>query len=332
MKGNRRPHAGDAGAPGSPADDDRGRDAERVTEIPTRGWRDILLRVKREIAKDNLSLVAAGVSFYLLLAIVPGLAAAVSLYGLIADPAQIQAQLSGLSTMLPAEVYETVTSEMERIASSGKVAGFGAVIGILVALWSGSRGMNALIQAMNIVYEENETRGYIKLQAIAIGLTLGAIVVMALAVLVIAAAPGFLQMLGLSAVAAYAVAIGRWVLLLAVAFFGLSVLYRFGPDRQRAKWRWASWGAVFATVGWLAASFLFSFYLSSFGNYNKTYGSLGAVAVLLMWLYISSFVVLVGGELNAETEHQTAEDTTTGPPEPIGQRGAQMADSVGRTP
>jgi membrane protein len=303
-----------------------------VSAIPARGWRDILLRVKSEIAADNLALVAAGVSFYLLLAIVPGLAAAISLYGLIADPAQIQAQFSGLATMLPAEVYETVTREMQRIASSNKIAGFGAALGILVALWSGSRGMNALIQAMNIVYEENERRGYFKVQALALAFTLGAIIVVAVAVLVIAAAPGLLQMLGLSAVATYAVAIGRWILLIAVAFFGLSVLYRFGPSRERPKWRWASWGAVVATVGWLLTSFLFSFYLSSFGNYNKTYGSLGAVAVLLMWLYLSSFVVLVGGELNAETEHQTAQDTTTGPPEPMGERGAQMADSVGRSP
>src|SRR5690606_27742432 len=160
----------------------------------------------------------------------------------------------------------------------------------------------------------------------------GAILVLAISVVAIAAAPGILEAIGLGTVATMAISIGRWVILLGIALFGLSVMYRWGPCRKTAQWRWASAGAVAATVAWLLVSWLFSFYVSNFGNYDKTYGSMGVIVVLMMWLYLSTFVILVGGELNAEMEHQTGKDTTTGPPKEMGQRGAEMADTVGEVP
>ncbi len=312
--------------------DERGRGATEPTKIPAMGWRDILLRVKHEIGEDRLSLIAAGVSFYLILALVPGIAGAVSLYGLFSDPAQVTEQFESLSRILPREVHDTVASELRRVASSGRVAGFGAVLSLLLVFWSGSRGMLALLEAMNIVYEEPERRGFFKLNAMALLFTLGGIVLVIIAVLAIVAGRSVLTFLGLGAWSASAIAVGRWLVLVLVSLSALSLLYRFGPNRENARWRWVSWGAGLATIVWLVASYLFSFYLSHFGNYNKTYGSLGAVAVLLMWLYISTFVVLLGGELDAEMEHQTSIDTTTGPPEAMGERGAKMADTVGPVP
>lgn len=310
----------------------RGRDADSPAEIPAAGWRDILLRTKRELSEDNLSLVAAGVSFYLMLALIPGLAAAISVYGLISDPGDVERQFASFSGVLPADVQETLTAEMRRISGESELASFGAIFGFALVLWSGAKGMLGLMDAMNIVYEEREWRGMVHRYGLALLLTLGAAVVLAVTVAIIGAAPAVLEFLGVGRVASVVVGVVRWVLLVALVLLALSVLYRYGPCRHRARWRWISWGAVAAAALWLAASFLFSIYVERFADYNKTYGSMGAVVALMMWLYVGAYVVLAGGELNAEIEHQTAIDSTTGEPEPLGQRGATMADTVGPTP
>lgn len=256
----------------------------------------------QEIATDNATLVAAGVTFYLLLALTPALAAAISLYGLVADPNQIQDQLTAVGSILPNEVRTTIEGEMTRISATSRAAGWGAFVGLLFAIWSASRGMAAVLQSMNIIYGIKENRGFFRLSALAITMMIGAAVLVAVAVTAIVAVPVILRYVGLSSGAEIAVNWGRWLLLVAMAYFGVLVLYRVGPNRRGGHWRWFSPGAVLATVLWLIASFLFSLYVEHFGNYNKTYGSLGAVVVLLMWLYISTFVLLLGGELDSLLE------------------------------
>jgi membrane protein len=208
----------------------------------------------------------------------------------------------------------------------------GVAVGLLLALWSAAKGMGALLTSLDIVYDESETRGFVKFNATALLMTLGAILFVLISLSLIAALPALLGHLGLPESIQSLLAWLRWPLLAVAVVLGLAVLYRYGPDRQNPKWSWVSWGAVIATVLWLAASALFSFYASNFGNYNETYGSMGAVIILMMWFFISAYVVLLGAEINAEMEHQTEQDTTTGAPRKRGEREAHVADTVGREP
>jgi membrane protein len=313
--------------------DERGREATTPTQIPRPGWRDIALRIKNEISKDNIDMVAAGVALYALLAIFPALIALISLYGWFADPMQVEQQASSFAGVMPPDVQSMLTTQMKDIASGANgTLGLGAIAGFLFTLWSASKGMKALFTALNIAYDEEEKRGFFKLNALAILLTLGALVFGIVAFTLIAVLPALLGQLGLEAVARVAVSLLRWPLLAAVVMVALAVLYRYGPSRSHPKWTWVSWGAVIATVLWLITSILFSVYVSNFASYNETYGSLGAVVVFLMWLYLSAFMVLLGAEFNSELEHQTTRDTTTGEAKPMGQRGAQKADTVGEIP
>lgn len=313
--------------------DNRGREATRPREIGAPGWKDVLKRVRREMKHDNLTIVAAGVAFYAFLALFPALAAVVSIYGLVADPHEAQRQLMELSRILPSGVQDITGDQLQRLASSPQSAmSWGLVLGLLLTLWSANKGMSGLVQALNIVYDEEERRGFFKLNAMTLMLTLGAVVSVVVAIALVAIAPAVLGMVGLSGVARVAISILRWPLLAALVLFGLAVVYRFGPSRERAKWRWVSPGALVATVGWLIVSIGFSLYVANFDNYNETYGALGAVAILLMWFFLSAYVILVGAELNAEAEHQTRQDSTTGPPEAMGERGAYDADTLGESP
>ncbi|MDA8166119.1 MAG: YihY/virulence factor BrkB family protein [Desulfobacteraceae bacterium] len=312
--------------------DDRGRSAAKPRQIPATGWRDILLRVKDEYAEDNLSIIAAGVAFYAFMAIFPALAAMVSIYGLVADPGEIQQELSGVKAILPQEAYGIITHQLQTLTSKSGTLGWGALIGILLALWSAASGMKALINALNIAYEEEESRGFIRLNLIALLLTLASVVFVLVALGLIAALPVLLDTLGMPAWLAAVLAWGRWPLLLLLVILALGFIYRYAPDRNEPRWRWVTVGSATAAVLWLAGSGLFSFYVSHFGSYNRTYGSLAAIVILLLWFYLSSFAVLVGAELNAEMEHQTREDTTRGEGRPMGERGAKMADTLGRKP
>ncbi len=316
--------------PSSTPDTERGRGAEAPGEIPKQGLRDVLLRVKDAIDADNLSLAAAGVAFYALLALFPGLAALVSIYGLLADPAQIGAELDALGGVVPAEVNGIIAGQLGAVAGSSDTAlGLGMAFGLLMSVWSANKGMKAMLSALNIVYGEREERGLIKLNAVSLGMTFGATMTVVVALMTIVAVPIALEFIGLGALADMAVRLLRWPLIAAVVVFGLSVLYRFGPDRRSARWRWLSWGSVGATVLWAAGSAGFSYYVAQFGNYNETYGSMGAVIILLMWFYITAYIALVGAELNAELEHQTRRDSTIGDDRPMGERGAHVADTLG---
>jgi membrane protein len=311
----------------------RGRQAERPQDIPKAGWRDILWRIKDEIADDHVSMVAASIAFYSLLAIFPAIAAMISIWGLMFDPHQITQQIQALSSALPEGAAGIITRQAETVAAnSGTRVSLAAVGGILFALYSASKGMKAMIEGLNVVYDEEEKRGFIKLNLLTLALTLGLIGMMIATLLLITVLPALLGNLGLGDLVRIGLNYARWPLLLVVALVGLAVLYRYAPSRDEPQWQWVSPGALVATVLWLLGSIAFSIYVSNFSSYNETYGSLGAVVILLMWFWLSAFIVLLGAELNSEIERQTMRDTTTGSAQPMGQRGAYAADTVGEQP
>jgi membrane protein len=310
---------------------ERGRQAERPGDIPSRGWVDILKRVKDRIGRSRLSIISAGVAFYALMAIPPGLIALVGLYGLMFDPQQVGEQINSLSGVLPAQAAEVLVNQLGEITSADRTSlGVGAIAAVLLALWSASAGMRTLMQALNVAYEEDEKRGTVRFYATALALTLGAVLAAIIALALVVALPAALQLIGLGTIAENVVAYSRWVLLAAMVLVGLAVVYRWGPSRAKARWAWVSWGAAIATVLWIAGSALFSLYVSHFGNYNKTYGSMGALVILLTWFLLTAYIILLGGEINAEMERQTEKDTTDAK-QPLGRRGAAAADTVGES-
>jgi membrane protein len=308
----------------------RGRRAEKPWQIPWVGWKDILWRSYQEVSDDRLLAVAAGVVFYGLLAVFPAISALVSMYGLFADAATISEHLSLLAGILPQGGLDIVQEQITRITSKGNATlGFGFILSLVLALWSANAGMKAIIDALNIVYDEKEKRGFIRLKLTSLTLTLGAILSLLLAIGAVIVLPLLLNYVGLSGVSEMLLRVSRWPALLVLVIVGLAVLYRFGPSRTKARWEWLTVGSLFAAVAWLMASALLSWYLANFADYNATYGSLGAAIGLMMWLWISSIVILFGAELNSEIEHQTARDSTVGRDKPLGARGAAMADTVG---
>ena len=307
----------------------RGRRAEKPTDVPAKGWLDILARTKQQISEDNLPIVAAGVAFYGFVALVPALAATVSIYGLMLDAASIGKHIEAMATVVPNEVLPLLREQITRIASNEAAAGIGALIGIALAIYSSMKATKAMITGLNIAYDEEEERGFFKLLLVALVLTLGAIVAAVLAIALVAVLPSVLDRLHITSGTENLLNILRWPLLIGGFMTALAALYRFGPSRHDAKWRWVSPGAIAATVLWVLASAAFSFYVARFASYDKTYGPLGTVVIFMMWLFITAQVVLLGAELNAELERQTVKDTTEGTPKPLGQRGATAADTVG---
>ena len=308
-----------------------GRDATAPWKFPWKGWRDVLWRTKNEIRNDNLSVVAGGVAFFFLLGVFPALAAAVSLFSLVGNPNALQNQLSS-ATLLPPQARHLMLQQLQSLRSSSGVAGLSVFLGIVFAVWSGSKGMKALIGALNIVYEERERRSIWRLNALALVFTAGGIVTALLAVGAILMAPSVLSHLGLANQFPALVLALRWPVLMVLFFLAMVLMYRFGPNRDAAQWKWLGTGAVLATALWIGGSALFSSYIAHFGTYNKMYGSLGAVVILLMWFYLTAYAILLGAELNSEMEHQTREDTTQGEPRPMGSRGARVADTLGEIP
>lgn len=310
---------------------DRGRRAARPTQMTGRGWKDVLVRVKTQLKEDNAVLLAAGVAFFALLALVPALVALVSIYGLVADPADIENTVEDLLAAAPAEVQDLVSSQLDSIvtASAGGLT-LGVLGGIAVALWSASSGMKHMITAINAAYDEDEGRGFLRLRGLSLALTLGFILLAGVAAFGFVVIPNALSSDGAEGTLRTVLLIARWPLLAILAVVALAVLYRYAPDRDAPRWSWASVGAIVATLVWIVASIGFSIYTANFGSYNETYGALGAVVILMLWLLITAFVVIAGAELDAELEHQTAVDTTDRPEEPMGERGAFVADTVGK--
>ena len=309
----------------------RGRDADSPSAIPARGWVDVMWRVWDGLNEDRLLLVGAGAAFFMLLALFPALAAFVSLYGFVADPKTIADHIAFLGGVLPSGGLEIINSQLRSLVTQNTNAlSFGFFSGLAITLWSANSGVKSLFEGMNVVYGEDEKRGIIVLNLLSLAFTVGAMLIGIVLIVSVGIVPAALAVLRLDGWTETLVSVLRWPLLLVLVWFSITVLYRYGPSRQDAKWRWLSWGATLATVVWVVASWGFSFYLQNFADYNATYGTLGAVIGFMIWTWISVVIVLVGAELNAELEHQTAKDSTTGPPKRMGSRGAVMADTVGK--
>jgi membrane protein len=321
------PSAGHQTDPRAVASDDRGRGADTPQEIPAKGWKDIAKRTGKEVKADQVPLLAAGVAFYVLLALFPAIIAGVSIYGLVADPQTVRDQINRLAETLSPETATLIGQQVQQVTSSaGGALGVATVIGILTALWSASSGMKALITGVNLAYDETEGRKFVKLRGLSILMTLAAMVLLGVALALIVGFPAVPD--SWPTVLQWTAAVLRFVLLAVLLMAGLAALYRYAPDRDKPKWSWSSPGSVVATLLWVLASVGFSIYVNAFGNYNKTYGALAGVIILMFWLYLTAFVVLVGAELNAEMELQTARDTTAGPEQPLGERDAHAADHV----
>ena len=317
--------------PAAVEDGQKGRQAETPQEIPPRGWLDIAKRTAKEVKQDQVPLLAAGVAFYTLLSLFPLVIAAVSIYGLVADPNTVRGQIENLTKLLSPQTADLVGKQLVEVTSGANGAlGFATVFGILTALWSASSGMKALITGVNLAYDETETRKFFKLRGLALLITLGAMVLMGLALATIVGYPPIAD--NLPTVLRWLVAIVRFAILGGLLVVALAVVYRYAPNRDEPRWSWVSWGSVAATVLWVLATIGFALYANFFGNYNKTYGALAGVIILMFWLWLSALVVLVGAELNTEMELQTAKDTTRGPEQPMGERGGHAADHVAGSP
>jgi membrane protein len=309
----------------------RGREADHPGEIPARGWKDILWRIYEGINEDRILAISGGVVFFTLLAIFPGIAGLIALYGLFADPGTIAQHIDTLAGVVPGGGIDIIREQVERLtAQPPQRLGIAMAVSLGIALWSANGGVKAIFDALNVVYHENEKRSFIRLNALSLTFTLGGILFVLIAIAMITILPAALAFVGLSRTTELLLKIGRWPVMLLVVSFAIALIYRYGPSRDEPQWRWITPGSIFATVAWLIASLLFSWYAENFGSYNATYGSLGTVIGFMTWMWISTIVVLVGAKLNAEIEHQTARDTTDGHPQPLGSRGATMADNVGK--
>jgi membrane protein len=289
----------------------RGRLASAPSEIPARGWKDILLRVWNNIGEDRVMLVAAGITYYCLLAIFPAIAALVAIYGFFTDPATISAQVDNLSGILPSGALDVFRQQMNQVASQGSTKlGVAFIIGFVVSLWSANAGIKSIFDALNLVYDEPEKRGLVKLNLVSLAFTVAAILFILIAIGSIAALPAVFSSSQLQGITALFAQIVRWPVLFIIIAVSLAFVYRYGPSRTEPQWRWITWGSAFAAIAWIVISIGFSWYAANFGSYNKTYGSLAAVVILMFWLWLSAAIILIGAELDAEMEHQTARDTT----------------------
>jgi membrane protein len=312
---------------------DRGRSADRPSAIPAAGWRDILWRVWAQTGEDNLSIIAAGVAFYVMLAAFPAITAFVSLFGLFADAAPMREQFADFKGVIPDDAWRLLNDQLTAVVTAEpQRLGLSVVAGLVIALWSAGAGVRAMMTALNIAYEEEEKRGFLRFYGTAFLFTVGIGIFGIFSLGVIVAVPVLLSFIELGVISQVLVKLVPWLVLAGVVTVALGALYRYGPSRREPKTRWVSWGAVVAALLWIGASIVFSIYVANFGSYNETYGALGAVVILLMWLWISAFIVLLGAELNAEMEHQTERDTTVGREKPLGERGAYVADHVGEVP
>lgn len=310
-----------------PRHDVPGVEADKPSEIPAKGWWQVIRRAWAEAKADQVPLLAAGVAFFGFLSLFPAVVAAVLTYGLVADPAQIRNQVKDLAAAMPAAGRDLLLQQLDALTSAPRQGlGIGVAIAVVAALWSASGGVGYLLTAVDLAYDEEETRGFVRRKLLALGMTLGAIVFVLLAIGLFAAGAA----IGNDVATPLRVVLEAARLLLAIVLItvALAVVYRLGPDRDAPRIRWVSTGAAVATIIWLAASIGFSIYVATFGNYAKTYGSLAAVVILMLWLWLTAYAVLLGAEINAEAEQQTARDTTRGEPRPLGKRNAVKADSV----
>lgn len=287
----------------------------------------ILKDTARETNRDNVAIVAAGVAFFTMLAIFPLITACLSIYGYVANPVRVQRQLENISSLLPDQAWEILNSQIMAVANApNSKLGLGIAFGLLIALWSAGAGIRAIMRAMNIAYDENEKRSIATFYALAGMFTLCVTVFLWIALAVIVGVPALLTFVKLEGVAAVVTQYLPWAILITLFAFAVNIMYLYGPSRRPAKIRWVLPGCLFATAAWVIISVGFSWFVSTFGAYNKTYGSLSAVIILLMWFWLTSFVIIVGAEINAAMERRTCVDTTRGADRPAGERGAVVSD------
>lgn len=307
----------------------RGHEAEKPIEIPKKGWKDIAIRVKDQIKYDHVTVMAAGVAFYFFLTLFPTIAAALSIYGLVMDPAQVEQQMSQLANILPSQAHDMISGILEKNAGkAGEALGWSLALSILLSLWSANKGTKALFEGVNIAYDEIDERSFLKKNGITLLFTLGGIVIGFICISLVVAFPALIDKLGMPAVLETVIQWLRWPILAAIVILAFAAVYKIAPARDDPEFKWTSWGSVIATLLWLAGSLLFTLYVNNFGSFDETYGSFAAVIILMLWFFLTAFVILLGAEINSEMEHQTRKDTTVGKDKPMGQRGAYHADHV----
>ncbi|WP_191059129.1 YihY/virulence factor BrkB family protein [Geminicoccus harenae] len=321
----------DVVGPGSGPDAVPGHDARSPREIPAEGWLAVLRRVFWQAISDEIGMAAASCGFYAILALFPVILVAISVYGLFNDQTTAARQLEALQGVLPPSTFDMVRDRVQDLATAGRTRlSSSLAISLAVALWSAMNGVKSIITALNVAYEEKEKRSFLRLNLEALLITLCGIVGTVVALAVIVAVPAALASGWLGPVPALLVRASSFLLLLAFAMLALALIYRFGPSREDAKWRWVTPGSILAAMLWLLVSLGFSFYVGRFGDYDALYGTLGGVVVAMFWFWISAYALLLGAELNAELELQTRRDTTIDPAAPMGRRGAFVADHVVR--
>jgi membrane protein len=312
-------------------DDGRGRLAEAPSEIPARGLRDVLWRVYSEVLADRVTLIAAGVTYYIVLAIFPGMGVLVSIYGLLTDPSDLAMQMIFLGDVLPPGAYDLLVPQLDALAHKGRSElSLAFLASLMIAFWSATSGVKALFDAMNVAYGEVEKRSFVNVTWLAFTFTLAAILTLVVLVALVGVVPEILKALYLDAWTETLARVARWPAILLITGAATIIIYRYGPSREKAKFRWLTWGAAFSATAWALTTTGFSIYLLNFATYNATYGTLGALVAFMIWIWLSVVILIVGAELNAELEHQTKCDSTTGPPVPMGERGAEMADTLGK--
>lgn len=308
-----------------------GQTASRVSEIPFAGWREIAFRTIQQIHADQVPIVAAGVAFFFLMALVPALTSLVTILSMIADPAALNAALSEFQGLIPSEMSLLLRGQLDAVAQAERQTfqlSLKTIVGFLLTLWFSSAGVRAMMAAVTIAYREDERRNPVAFHLVALAITVAGLFVAAILCTAFVALPIALSLLSLPSETEAIVRLARWPVLLVVIAIALGAIYRFGPARRQAKARWLTPGSIIATIVWLAGSALFTWYVEEIADYTAAHGALAAAIVLLLWLWFSAFVALAGAELNAEIEHQTAQDTTIGPDRPLGERGAFVADHV----
>jgi len=311
----------------------RGRQADRPSELPRPAWRDVAKRVAKEVRTDNVPLLSAGVAFFALLALFPALVAMVSIYGLVADPAEVSGQVRDVTAALPPEARTLITDQVQQVAEQAPSSlGTTAAVGIALALWSASSGMRWLLSALSLAYDEVEERKFLRLRGTALLMTMAATTAFVTNLVLLTATSRLSDWIGLGRTGELVITIVRWPVLAVLIAAGLAVLYRYGPNRDPAKWRWVTWGSAVATAVAVVASAGLAAYSSLSSSMDKTYGSFAGVIVLMLWLMVTVFAILLGAEVNAEMEHQTARDTTVGRRQPLGHRGPTVADEVAPSP
>jgi membrane protein len=293
----------------SPENKDKRNKIQSPTEISFSGWKTILVDVKDQIAENNVVIVSAGVGFFGFLAIFPAIMALISIYGLAMDPRQIEEQLTKISSVVPEQTYEILKQRVENfINTSGGTLGWGTAFGILFGIWSANKGTKSLFTGVDIAYETKSNRGFLKQNGLTLLFTFGAIILIILSVALIVAFPAIVNKISLPGNIESLVSWLRWLIMALILVSCISLVYAFAPERKRPKFKWVIPGSLLATVLWLIASWGFSYYISNFGNFGEIYGSIAAVVILMLWLYLSSFIILLGAELNAELENYANQD------------------------